>query len=351
MSKIVVLGAGLVGRHIAVDLAKNHQVTCVDMNPMRDFFEGTGVIFKKSSIASSNIGDLIIDKDLVVNALPGWLGYHILECSILWGKDVVDISFMPEDPTPLKELAEQHGVRAIVDMGVAPGLCGAMIGWEHNIDSKIIRVKIMVGGLPTDPKAPYYYKAPFEPMGVIAEYTRPVRIRAWGKNKFVEPFTDPEVVPGYSELIAFNTDGCRTLLTSFPDVANMSEKTIRYKEHYDFMCKLKEGGFFDKEHTKNTAEVMLPHWKLESCEDDFTLMQIQLGYADKKVGYSLFTMNKDGVPSMARATGYTCNAAVNLITSGNITEPGLYLPEEIGKAHLPFISRYLADRGVTIMRH
>lgn len=32
MSKIVVLGAGLVGKAIAIDLAKRHNVTSVDIN-------------------------------------------------------------------------------------------------------------------------------------------------------------------------------------------------------------------------------------------------------------------------------------------------------------------------------
>ena len=33
MSKIVVLGAGLVGSVIAIDLSKNHDVTSADLNP------------------------------------------------------------------------------------------------------------------------------------------------------------------------------------------------------------------------------------------------------------------------------------------------------------------------------
>ena len=35
MKKIVVLGAGLVGRTIAIELSKDYQVTAVDSNPTR----------------------------------------------------------------------------------------------------------------------------------------------------------------------------------------------------------------------------------------------------------------------------------------------------------------------------
>ena len=52
--------------------------------------------------------------------------------------------------------------------------------------------------------------------------------------------------------------------------------------------------------------------------------------------------------SMARTTGYTCTAAVNLITKGMFTEKGVFPPELIGYQEdcFNFILQYLAAHHV-----
>ena len=79
MAKIIVLGAGLVGGVMAKDLAKNHQVTSVDFN------ENTLLPLSKLGIhtihddlsKSSTIKRLIKDFDLVIGAVPGFMGYKL----------------------------------------------------------------------------------------------------------------------------------------------------------------------------------------------------------------------------------------------------------------------------------
>ena len=375
MSKIIVLGGGLVGRHIATDLSKDHEVTCVDYRYVA-FFEDTEVEHIVSDVNEDSVPSLTEGFDIVVNALPGHLGFSVLKKLAILGKDTVDISFMPQDPTSLSDVFKNNGARAVVDIGVAPGLCGVWIGKESE-GLPITRATIMVGGLPLEPKYPYYYKAPFSPIDVIEEYTRPVRMRKDGEDIIVDPFTDWQPIVGYPDLCAFNTDGCRTLLESFPDIPNMVEKTIRYKNHYNFMKALKDGGFFSTENAKNTAKVMLPHWKLEDEDKEFTLMRVLITKTNPipktahakncnicngtyseycsayqpshTVTYSLYDEWKDGVPSMARTTGYTCNAVVKLLADNKINEAGLYLPEDLGD-HLDDITSYLADRDVQIVK-
>ena len=58
----------------------------------------------------------------VVTAVPGFMGYKTLEAVINAGKNVVDISFFPEDDLQLDELAKQKEVTVITDCGVAPGI-------------------------------------------------------------------------------------------------------------------------------------------------------------------------------------------------------------------------------------
>lgn len=51
---------------------------------------------------------------------------------------------------------------------------------------------------------------------------------------------------------------------------------------------------------------------------------------------------------MARTTGYTCTAAVNLIAKGMFREKGVYPPELVGKDKncFEFVIEYLKERKV-----
>ena len=55
---------------------------------------------------------------------------------------------------------------------------------------------------------------------------------------------------------------------------------------------------------------------------------------------------------MARTTGYTCTAMVNLIARGLWTEPGLVPPEVVGRNAACFDSvlKHLEDRNVHIFQ-
>ena len=66
--------------------------------------------------------------DLVVTAVPGFMGYKTLEAVIDAGKNVVDISFFPEDVLQLDKLAKKKNVTVITDCGVAPGVSNFIIG-------------------------------------------------------------------------------------------------------------------------------------------------------------------------------------------------------------------------------
>jgi len=43
-------------------------------------------------------------------------------------KNIVDISFFPEDPFELDKLAKENNVTAVVDCGVSPGMGNVILG-------------------------------------------------------------------------------------------------------------------------------------------------------------------------------------------------------------------------------
>lgn len=123
MKKIVVLGAGQVGRAMAIDLCHDYAVTSVDFN------EKNLQLLKKSfpvntikvdlSVATE-IKKAIADADLVIGAVPGFMGFEMVKSVISNKKNIVDISFFNEDIFLLDDLAKENNVVAVMDCGVAP---------------------------------------------------------------------------------------------------------------------------------------------------------------------------------------------------------------------------------------
>ncbi len=370
MSKIIVLGAGMVGSAIAIDLAKNHEVTLTDISGER-----LEKIKRKCPSLTVLVLDVTIKKmlqdavkpvDLVICAVPGYLGYATLQTIIESGKNVVDISFFSENSLDLDQLARKMGVTAIVDCGVAPGMDNLLLGY-YNTKLKLTDFECLVGGLPKRKKWPFSYKAPFSPIDVIEEYTRPARYVENGKMIVREPLTDCEYVEfdRVGTLESFNSDGLRSIIFTMPHIPNMKEKTLRYPGHIEYVRVLKESGFFSREKISVngadiipldfTCRILFNEWKLGENEEEITVMRVTLigenqsGKTEKVVCNLHDEYNAStGTSSMARTTGYTATAAANMVLEGLFAEKGVFPPELIGKHEhcFNFILNYLKDRGI-----
>ena len=95
----------------------------------RRYLEKHGIKTQMQDLGEpSGVTELAGRYDMVLNAVPGFMGYKTLEAIIKSGKNVVDIAFFPEDPFQLDDLAKKHGVTAVVDCGVSPGMSNVLIG-------------------------------------------------------------------------------------------------------------------------------------------------------------------------------------------------------------------------------
>lgn len=367
MSNVIVLGAGLVGRTIAKDLSKNHNVTSVDINDTNLNFLAKFPNIKtiKSNLNNADtIKYLVNDYDIVVGAVPGFMGFKTLKAVIEAEKNIIDISFFPEDCFELDELAKVNNVIAIVDCGVAPGMSNLILGY-YNKRMAISDFLCYVGGLPFERKLYFQYKAPFSPVDVLEEYTREARYFENGHLVIKPALSDAEIInfEGIGSLEAFNTDGLRSLIKTM-NIPNMKEKTLRYPGHIDLIKALKSAGFMSEEviEINNqfikpidfTAKILFNDWKLETSDDEFTVMKIEISGVlnDKKqtITYNLFDrkdfQNDDS--SMSRTTGFACTAAVELVLSGKFNRKGISPPEFIGEDEdcFNFMLDYQAERGV-----
>jgi lysine 6-dehydrogenase len=370
-TKIIVLGSGLVGAPMCIDLAKesDFDVTAVDINKASlKSLEERNLLIKTIQVNLSKaekVRELVRTYDFVISAVPGYLGFQTLKAAIEAKKKVVDISFFPEDPFLLDAVAKNNNVTAVVDCGVAPGMSSILVGHVHRLLDETHNVLIYVGGLPEVREWPYEFKAGFSPIDVIEEYIRPARYIVNGRLVVKPALTEPELIhfPEIGTLEAFNTDGLRTLATTI-SAPNMKEKTLRYPGHIEKIAILRETGFFDKnEIVVNgakirpidlTTQLLFPKWKLNRDDKDLTVMRLMVEgkKADKMLRYTFELLDRHDsstdTHSMARTTGYTATLALRMIVQGLYDRKGINAPEFIGQRPecVRYMLRGLEERGV-----
>ena len=350
----VVLGGGLVGSFIARQLAAGEAAAVTladrDKQALKQAAALAPVNISGADLSNPDtVAKVVRDADVVVGALPGHLGYRALAAVIKAGKPCVDISFFPEDARELDELASKQGVPAIVDCGVMPGLGGMLVAELAGQLEDVESAGIMVGGLPVERRWPMEYRAPFSPVDVIEEYTRPARLRQGGELVVRPALSDVELIhfTELGTLEAFNTDGLRSLLytTSIP---NLSEKTLRYPGHAQRVLLLKELGFFSEEKLQLaggeiapielTSRLLIDAWQLEHGMLEFTIMRVEVSgrATGQPQTFRCELLDRTdpvtGDFSMARTTGWPAVLVARLLADGGgqlRSHSGIMFPEQL----------------------
>ena len=369
MSKIVILGCGAVGKYMAIDLCKdpNNEVISVDVN--REVLEQLAseypVQIRVEDLSTAEgVTRAVKDADIVIGSVPFSIGYSMLESVILAGKNIVDISYFLEDPFGLDELAKANGVTAVVDCGVAPGISNIILG-DHSLKMKVNRFECYVGGVPKSKNAPLGYKSPFPVLEVLEEYAETGTMVIDGKVVVRPTLGDTTTIDldKVGTMACLISDGLRTLIRTM-DIPDMFEKTLRYPNHVEMMRKFMDIGLLNTTAIRVEgvsvrpidvlANLLITPWKYEPGEADITVMKLIIsGEEDGKEATYTYDMYDEydsatGTPSMARTTGYTCNAVAQLVLNGDYSQKGICPPEFVGRVDGCWenVKQYLEDRNV-----
>jgi lysine 6-dehydrogenase len=353
MRRVAVLGAGLVGSLMSKALASDgrFEVTAYDRSEA-----ALGALSGLPRLrtaradlgAASEVARAAAAADVVVGAVPGFLGHATLKTVIEAGKPLADISFAPEDPLACDALAKKNGVPAIVDCGVSPGLSNLAIGRAESLLDGAESIRILVGGLPFRRVKPFEYRSVFSPTDVIEEYTRPARLRENGRTVVKPALSEVEEIdlPVVGTLEAFNSDGLRTLLVT-SKAANLCEKTLRYPGHAALMRAFRDAGFFGGAPVDAGGVRVVPRaltetlffdaWRRPAGEEEFTVLTVtcrgtRRGRTEVR-RYELFDRTDPGTgeTSMARTTGFPCVIAAAMLADGTWNRPGVHPPENLGR--------------------
>ena len=351
---MLVVGCGKVGSEIVRDLASSKavdSVVAVDANPasLARFTHWPKVETVRADLGQKkSLYGLIRQADVVCGALPGRIGFELLQLVVEAGRDIVDISYTAKDPFQLHRKALHNGCTLVPQCGVAPGFTNMCVGDASRRLERMTRVRIFVGGLPQRPIGPLNYRVVFSLDDVINEYTRPVRVVEDGDSKVVEPLSGRGflVFPGVGKLEYFLTDGLGTLPRSFPKVPDMQELTLRFPGHAEMMNTLRTLGYFERRKLKVDHVQLEPRQlTLELLQsafskgppEDFLAFRVDVeGLSEGKkilVRYQLLDRfdRKNGVSAMARTTAYPCTSVALLMGQKRLLGKGVVPPEKIAQ--------------------
>ncbi|MGB9714726.1 MAG: saccharopine dehydrogenase C-terminal domain-containing protein [Candidatus Bathyarchaeales archaeon] len=374
--KILVLGCGNIGSVAAEDLANSlglAEVVVADNNLSKARAVAEKIGRKNISwirLDAANRNELFYtlkDFDLVTGFLPGKLGYRLVETCIEAGRNLVDVSYMAENPLTLNDKAKSKNITVVPDCGLAPGISNILVGHTVKKLDKVQAIHILVGGLPDKPMPPLGYVITWSAESLIDEYTRKVKMVRGGKRVIVNALSGLEEVdfPGVGKLEAFYTDGLRTLLNTMKGVEEMWEKTLRYPGHAEKIRLLKALGFF-KERKVNVdgvnvspkrLAIKLFEQKLSKPEiRDIVVLKVTVSGFDggEKRSYVYHLLDRyderRGITAMARTTAYPASIIAQLMLMEAPLEKGVVPPEKIGMND-EFFSRFLnglKKRGINI---
>ena len=366
--KVVILGAGLMGKEAARDLIQNEDVEKVYLADV-DTTSATAFL---QTLTTSKIEVLTVDAndeqslketialgDIVLNALFYTFNEKVARTAIEVGVHYVDlgghIGGATDAVLKMHEQAVEKNVTLIPDLGVAPGMMNILAGYGSEQLDETQAIKIYVGGIPVEPEPPLNYNLVFSLEGVFDHYTEPSHIIREGALTTVPSLSEVEPIQfeGYEYLEAFHTSGgTSTLLQSFQQIETVEYKTIRYQGHAKKFKLLIDLGLLDRNevvqidgkaiHLRDVMrEQLMKKLTLGSKKDAVLLRVIVSGVKNGQptsYTYELIT-EKDEVTNetaMARATANTLSIVAQMVGRREIQLAGVFPPEKIvpGKRYI-----------------
>ena len=260
MNKIVIVGAGGIGRAVGLILAENKSFETkifigdlylkVAKEAAQWIEEGIGKSEEVTPFdmpaegASDEMIEILKTSDILLDCLPGSQAPRMAQLCVDYDLHYANLTEYVKETNEVIEIAKDSDRGFVLQTGLAPGFINVLgmklfqdFCAQHGV-SKIDKMEMKVGALTKHARAPHFYGFTWSPVGVATEYLKPcVAVRNHVKV----------LLPALSERATLMVDGL-TLednLTSggaadLPDalvgkVKDLDYKTLRFPGHYQWV--------------------------------------------------------------------------------------------------------------------
>jgi saccharopine dehydrogenase-like NADP-dependent oxidoreductase len=246
MTKVLLLGAGKIGRMIARFLAttKDYQVRVGDADPaalerLRELADTEAVVVDAGD--TEQLAAAVAGCRVVISALSYLHNPSVAQAALRAGASYFDLTEDIATTRRVKQIAESAAPGQIFmpQCGLAPGFVSIVANRLTESFEALDTVHMRVGALPQFPSNALMYNLTWSTDGLINEYCNPCEAIHDGQRINVLPL---EGVEHFSldgvRYEAFNTSGgLGTLCDSLENrVRELNYKTIRYQGHRDYMA-------------------------------------------------------------------------------------------------------------------
>jgi lysine 6-dehydrogenase len=351
--KILVLGAGRMGRGAVYDLAHNSPnveavtIADYDVRKAEDLIEFVGsdrVSPRQVDVSNrSAIVDLMRGHDAAISCVNYWHNVALSEAAIETSCNFCDLggnNAIVAEQLALDERARRAGINIVPDCGLAPGMVSILAMHGAEKFDRIEEIHIRVGGLPQTPKPPLGYQLVFSVEGLINEYVEKARVIRSGEITEVESMTELEnlAFDDFPALEAFQTSGGTSTLpdTFFGNIQELDYKTIRYAGHCEKFKTMIDLGLCSSEEISVSQTKITPRRifgelltkNLPADEPDYVLVRLEfVGLANgqaKRLRYDIVDRfdEKTGLSAMMRTTAFPASIIAQMAVVGDVRMRG-----------------------------
>jgi lysine 6-dehydrogenase len=373
--RALVLGAGMMGRAVAYDLARARGVEGVVLGDLSPAVAGEAARWTRSPKVEAVRADVSDPADVrrlmnggfdvAVGAVSYRFNVALARAAIRAGVHFCDLggnNTVVERELALDAPAKKAGVTVVPDCGLAPGLVSLVAARALELlGGRADELRIRVGGLPLHPKPPFNYKLVFSPEGLVNEYWETAAALRGGRRVELESLTEIEELrfpPPFGRLEAFVTSGGASTLpwTMAGRVRELDYKTIRYPGHCALMKGMLWLGLGDTAPVRAGGARLAPRAlllellrrRLSDDDRDVVLMRVTARRGGRGVRFQMIDRGEPrrGLSAMMRTTAFPAAAAAWMLGSGRVGRKGA-LPQESCLPASEFL-REVGARGLHI---
>ena len=305
MNKIVIVGAGGIGRAVGLILAENKSfetkifIGDLFMKVAREasdwIEEGVGESCDVTPFdmpkegTSDEMIEIFKASDVVLDCLPGSQAPRIATMALKYDLHYANLTEYVKETNEIIEMAEGAEQGFVLQTGLAPGFINVLgmklfndFCAQHGVN-KIDNMSMKVGALTKYARAPHFYGFTWSPVGVATEYLKPCIAVRNHETVLLPALSEPEtlVVDGLTLEDNLTSGGAADLPTALKEkVKNLDYKTLRFPGHYDWVKNVLAIIPDDKDRVKKLQDIMQQF--IPAVEDDQVIIYASVQGKDSK---------------------------------------------------------------------